>query len=323
MSPPQPRSRFFRRCCPPRRARNGEAPDGVASGPKFKLPETPLILAGGLGGPFCICLLTPLRNAITLGSQDAESSAWEIYSNCFRGGLSSGWTGASAPLIPSCPQWIVMGPIFHFLSGLLGTVPAVCMSAMIETFITFGSQSANAQMAYNFEQEQLGSGLQVPLFHTFAPFGPGASAQYLRNIVAMSGIRIFSSPCQKLLKAVVAAIGLQLPAELQKFLGDFAASLMAAVVSAPLNQCYNFAVTSEAYQNEPSMALCLGMFSDFLSRSYLAHGPDGEVLGLSSTLLRDLGMRCAYMATLYTLFGSIERFAVTAWRRYHGKPSDA
>jgi len=305
--PSQPRSR----CC--RRFR-GSGQDGAK--PKLKFPETPLILAGAIGGPFCIFLLTPLRNAITLASQDPDSSALELYGAVFRGGFSNGWTGGTAPLIPSCPQWCVMGPLFHVLSAISGTVIAVFMSSMCETFITFGSQALNAQMAFNLEMELAGSDLRAPLFNKFQPVGPGATWNYVRNIVALSGIRIFSRPCQTFLAKVT---GGALPQALQTFLGDFTASMGAALCSAPLNQCFNYAITNPEYIYSNSTSERLGMLVAFLSRSYFSYGPNGEFLGLTGTLLRDMGMRCAYMATLYTLFGCIERSAQALWRRCHAK----
>jgi hypothetical protein len=209
-----------------------------------------------------------------------------------------------------------MGPLYHLLNGLLGMVLAVICCSWCETMITFGSQALNAQMAFNQEQYLSGSAVRAPLFSGFAPFGPGASWSFVRNIVALSGIRIFSRPCQKVLASMTAGM---LPQGAQQFLGDFTASMGAALLSAPLNQCFNYAVTNIDYISSNSIVGRLKMSAAFLLRHYVTHGSNGEVLGLSSTLLRDLGMRCAYMGTLYTLFGCIERSAQACWRRYHGK----
>merc|ERR1712176_1699164 len=123
-------------------------------------------------------------------------------------------------------------------------------------------------------------------------------------------------PCQFILAKVTGGI---LPQGLRQFLGDFIASMGAAILSAPLNQCFNYAVTNAAYIESGSDAERMSILLGFLSRSYFSYGPNGEVQGLSSTLLRDLAMRCAYMATLYTLFGSIERAAQALWRHFQGK----
>lgn len=282
----------------------------------MKFPETPLILAGALGGPTCIFLLTPLRNALTLASQDTENSALELYRRTFQGGITSGWTGGMVPVIPSCPQFCVMGPLFHFLKEALGgVVPAVLLSAVCETCISYGSQTLNAQLAFNRELEQLGLGSQqVSLWNPLVPFGPGSAVHVCRNVVALSGIRVFSGPCQRGLVKLANACGTGLPEGARNFLGDFAASIGAAIFSAPLNQLYNFAVTSESYM-AAGMVERVGLLTNFMVESYLVFSPDGAFLGLSATLARDLFMRCAYVASLYSCFGAIERAAVVFWRQ--------
>lgn len=273
------------------------------------------MIAGALGGPFCIFFLTPLRNALTLASQDAESTAGALYESVFQGGFTSGWTGGLVPVIPSCPQFCVMGPLYHFLNAMVGTVLAVLLSAMCETLISYGSQTRNAQLAFNYDQLCAGTGLEVPLWNPLVPIGPGALPHVTRNVVAASGIRIFSGPCQSVLQKTTRAAGISLPDGVRQLVGDFIASIGSAILSAPLNQCFNYAVTSPAYMNGSSLER-LEELKGFLSRQYLEMGPDGEFLGLSSTLARDLLMRCAYVATLYTLFSAIERAAVSLWRRF-------
>mmetsp|Transcript_81445 Transcript_81445/g.252782 ORF Transcript_81445/g.252782 Transcript_81445/m.252782 type:complete len:318 (+) Transcript_81445:79-1032(+) len=308
------RSRCFRRWCPRRLT--------SAAGPRVKLPETPLILAGALGGPFCIFLYTPLRNALTLASQDAESYARQLYGSVFEGGFSSGWTGGAATVLPSCPQFCIMGPLFHFLRETLGSaVLAVLLCAFCETTISYGSQTLNAQMAYNLEQINAGTSLQVRLWNPLIPYGPGTVVHITRNIVALSGIRIFSKPCQAALQMMARKLGFQLPVGVQNFVGDFVASLGAAVLSAPFNQVYNFAVTSQAYMDASPSGKLQKVFG-FLRENYLFFNQEGEVVGLSSTLARDLCMRCAYVATLYTTFGAIERMAVLIARSRKPKAAE-
>ena len=38
----------------------------------FKLPDTPLLVSGALGGPVVLYILTPFRNAITFGAKDSN-----------------------------------------------------------------------------------------------------------------------------------------------------------------------------------------------------------------------------------------------------------
>jgi len=296
----KPRSRFGWRCS--RRQGTGAL--------KVKLPETPLILAGALGGPLCIFCLTPLRNALTLASQDSSSTAPELYANVFASGFSAGWTGGLACVIPSCPQFIVMGPLFHFLKAATGSAAAaVPFCALAETFISYGSQTVNAQMAFNSEQDLAQSGNQVEVWNPLIPFGPGSSLHVLRNIVALSGMRIFSGPCQAMLPGALR----KTPALLQ-LLGDFIASMGSAILSAPLNQLYNFAVTTNAFLAAASATTKVELAIGFLDSQYFLHDASGAKVGISPTLPRDLVMRCAYVATLYAIFGAIERMFSAAWK---------
>eukprot|EP00930_Biecheleria_cincta_P062342 TRINITY_DN47820_c0_g1_i1.p1 TRINITY_DN47820_c0_g1~~TRINITY_DN47820_c0_g1_i1.p1 ORF type:complete len:303 (-),score=37.43 TRINITY_DN47820_c0_g1_i1:17-925(-) len=297
----EPRSRWGRRCC---RRRQGV---------EVKLPETPLILAGALGGPFCIFVLTPLRNALTLASQDAESYAWELYKSVFAGGFASAWTGGTTVVLPSCPQFIVMGPLYHFLKASTGSaVPAVMLSAFAETCISYGSQTVNAQMAFNAEQRLAGSGYEVPIWNPFVLLGPGCSVHILRNIVSLSGLRIFSGPCLAALRKLA---GSSLSEGMLQFLGDFTASMGAAVCSAPLNQLYNFSVTSNTFMAAGTLERA-SLGSSYLLNQYLVWSLDGRVVGVTPTLGRDLFMRCAYVATLYAMFGLIERIFTAVWKSH-------
>lgn len=310
----EPQSRAFRRCCYRRLAppHSGGPPQPAS---RLKLPDTPLILAGALGGPLCIFMTTPLRNALTLASQDPESSAWELYGSVFQAGFASGWTGGWAPVIPSCPQFCVLGPLFHFLNEYSGNVVlAVLMSAFVETAISYSSNTINAQMAFNHEQLMTGGGAGVPLWNPFSPFGPGSLMHVLRNVVALAGIRIFSSPCLKALGRTTKAAGLELPDSVRLFLGDFIACMGAGMLSAPMNQLYNFAVTSNEYLAS-GLAEQAHLLSEFLASAYLVHGRSGEVIGLSPTLPRDMFMRCSYVATIMALFAAIERTAVSFWKK--------
>ena len=51
----------------------------------FKVPDTPLIAAGAVGGPFVMYATTPARNALTLASKDKvrKTPSWpESWANC-------------------------------------------------------------------------------------------------------------------------------------------------------------------------------------------------------------------------------------------------
>mmetsp|Transcript_46632 Transcript_46632/g.74249 ORF Transcript_46632/g.74249 Transcript_46632/m.74249 type:complete len:318 (-) Transcript_46632:38-991(-) len=296
---PDTKSRsFFGRCC----RRSGA----------LRLPETPLVLAGALGGPFGIFIFTPLRNALTLASQNSDETAWELYMDVFAGGLAAGWTGGLACVPPSCPQFMVMGPLYHFLKEMLNSVLlAVILSAIAESWISYASQTLNAQMAFNADQKLAGLNNQVELWSPFMPVGPGSSIHILRNFVALSGLRVFSAPCQAGLAKAAQFCGLRLPQGPQQFFGDFIASMGAAILSAPLNQLYNFAVTSNGFM-EAGLLEKVTLSRAYLTETYLVYEGD-SLAGISPTLGRDLFMRCAYIANLYALFGLIERLAVAVW----------
>jgi hypothetical protein len=49
----------------------------------------------------------------------------------------------------------------------------------------------------------------------------------------------------------------------------------------------------------------------FLNRQYLEHGPSGT--RLSHIAARDLGVRCIYIACVFSMFSGIERLALAYW----------
>jgi len=312
MSPPRPTRG---RCCRRRWFEDKGTAQEDQSVKKLKLvfPETPLILAGAVGGPILMFLLTPLRNALTLASHDSSSSAFELYRSAFEAG---GWTGGLAPMVMSCPQFCVMGPLYHFLKDTYGIAfVAVVAVAAAETFLTYGAQSLNNQLAYN--QEQMISGgavLQVPLAMPLIPYGPAVSLHFCRNLVTMWGLRMFAEPCEACLRQLVWACGLKrVHADVLCILGVFLATACSACISGPLHQAYAFAVTSEAYFFGGPLARASEIMS-FYERAYLLHNAEGNVIGLSNILLRDLTMRAAYAATLSSIFVAIERITVLAWK---------
>mmetsp|Transcript_35595 Transcript_35595/g.81569 ORF Transcript_35595/g.81569 Transcript_35595/m.81569 type:complete len:320 (-) Transcript_35595:113-1072(-) len=304
---PGRRSRIFTRVCP-KRFSSGELP-------KVKFPDVPLILAGALGGPFVIFALTPLRNALTLASQDQESSAFELYGRTFQSGFAAGWTGGWACVIPSCPQFIMLGPLYHLINDTIGSAFIACFcSAMAETLISFGSQTLNSQLAFNAEQIATG-GEPVKLSNPLIPFGPGVTIHVIRNIVNLTGIRVLSAPCNRALSKLVAVTGIRLSPRVLSMVSDFCAPMLASCMSASPHQLYNFAVTSPMYMESRSPSDKFMQLMSFLQDSYLLYGDDGRIIGLSPVLGRDLFMRCAYVGTLMLLFVCIENIAVLLWAK--------
>ena len=130
------------------------------------------------------------------------------------GRLRVGYTGALVSAPAACPQWCVIGPAFHVLHSVLPTPSALLGTATLETFITFGSQTRNAQMAYNVQAPTA----SVPLSNIVRPWGPGAPFFVLRNFCGMAGIRWLSPPIQRALEPAV-------PSGPRELLSDMAASV--------------------------------------------------------------------------------------------------
>ena len=244
--------------------------------------EQALLTAGALGGPFTIGLYTPLRNAITLGAKDAAASAAALYRRTLQTGwLRGGYAGWASPTVFSCPQFLAMGPLYHLYATALGSSNlAVLPTAFTESLISFGSQSRNAQIAYNLTVD---GARQLPLQAPWDPRGAGLLPHVCRNACAMSGIRVLSPP----IRAATGADGAGAHPALG-FASDFVATIVSAAVSMPFNQLFNFlATTPPAARPEGLLAAC----SQFLRAQYLT--PAG---GLSPTVLRDAFMRVAYIA---------------------------
>ena len=299
-------SRLGRRCCLRRKVKSSS--EGVLSTLKaLKLPEPPLVIAGAIGGPLCMALVTPLRTALSLASQKPEATAGEIYMSILEKGVANAWTGAVIMLLTSCPMFLVIGPVYHFCKERVGAVMAVILAAVAESIVTYGPQTVTAQMAF--------SRAPVSIAEILCPFGPGVLIMTLRNAVAMSGIRLFSEPCQKALLRLWSAVGLSAPMAAVHLMADFGASALTSILSAPLNQLYTFAVVSSDYQQAgyfEKLPLCWL----YLSKTYLLWNDYGQLRGISSTLPRDLMMRCVFHATLMTLFAMAERVSVSLWERW-------
>jgi len=268
------------------------------------VPKPPLLAAGAIGGPFVIVSLTPLRNVMSNAAQDQQSTFLNLYRRVL-GSTSLGamqrvqlaYTGAMISGPPACPQWCMIGPAFHLLHAYLPTPAALLGTAALETFITFGSQTRNAQLAYNVQVPKA----TVPLSNIVRPWGPGAPIYVLRNTCGMAGIRWLSPPIQAALQPLV-------PSGPREIIADMSASMLTCVVSAPLNACWSYIVTT------PSLWAMTGTerahaLIPFLRSQYL--DPTGT--RLSRLAMRDLSVRCVYIACCFSMFSGIERLFVRYW----------
>mmetsp|Transcript_14326 Transcript_14326/g.25182 ORF Transcript_14326/g.25182 Transcript_14326/m.25182 type:complete len:271 (-) Transcript_14326:155-967(-) len=266
----------------------------------FQMPDTPLLVAGGLGGPAVMLAVTPFRNGLTLGATSTDGPL-ALYRQVFAGGLRSGWTGGFYTARAACPQFLCLGPAYHFYASFSGVGGGVLLTSLTETLIVFGSETCNAQLAKN--QKCPGSIKQI--HSPWKPYGPGFSIHVLRNIIATAGLRILSKPCTLLVEK---ATGKQ--NSMTQLGGDFVGNVIAACLSAPVHQMYAFTVTTPELGSLPLQAQKERM-TKFLKDTYFEQR-DGRNR-LSALVPRDLFMRSMYVAVAYTMYSTVERTLVANW----------
>jgi len=91
-------------------------------------------------------------------------------------------------------------------------------------------------------------------------------------------------------------------------LSDFIANVFVSALSAPLHQLYGWSVTNRIAVAGTSQGSLVKDAVHFLKLQYLT--PEGRI---SSVAGRDIMLRIAYNATIFTLYGSIERSFVAYW----------
>lgn len=266
------------------------------------MPDTPVIVAGGIGGPMCYYTVTPLRNGCTLGATNAVSSAMALYGQVFSRGIMRGWTGGIYPACFACPTFIVLGPVYHAFQNAVGVPGAVVLASATESLFLFGAETCNAQMAKN--EKAPGSIKNVQ--PTYKPFGAGIGIHITRNILGTAGLRLFCTPCTYLWEKATGTKN-----HMTTLAGDFTGNVIAAGMTAPVHQLYGFTVTTPELQTM-SGADKRARMVQFLKEQYLVAGENGK-MRLSSNVPRDLFMRAAYVATLYTMFSTVERTLIAVW----------
>lgn len=269
----------------------------------FEFPETSVIVAGGVGGPTVYYTVTPLRNACTLGSTNSQAGMGELYRQVFARGLFRGWTGGIYPSMFACPTFICLGPAYHAFKSVVGVPGAVVLASTMESMLLFGAETCNAQMAKN----EKAPGTIKNVHPSFKPFGPGLGIHITRNILGTAGLRIFCGPCTWGLEKMTGTSN-----NLTTLGGDFTGNLVAACMTAPVHQLYGFTVTTPELQ-DCSGAEKRARMTQFLKDQYLI--TENGRTRLSSVVPRDLFMRAAYVATLYTMYSTLERFLIANWDR--------
>lgn len=298
-----------------------------------KMPAPPYIAAGALGGPCVIYAVTPLRNALTLGALNQKATAVELYRQVWRTGLF----GGGAPMaVAAVPGFLVLGPAFHVFYDAVGgsAAAAVGLTALSESLIFYGAETRNAMVAFAQNQTNSGTTTSGTSAGTAASgntkataaapsstcpvkppgmWGPGFALHVSRNVLAMSGLRVFSRPTQAALQDAIADDTTRV------VVADLCANLVVSAASAPLHQLYGWTVTARAAaaattpQAAATAAASTSSFTAqairFLQSQYLT--ADGR--RLSRVAGRDMVLRCVYNATIFTLYGAIERGLVRAW----------
>jgi len=273
----------------------------------LKVPEPPYLAAGAIGGPLVMYMVTPMRNALTLGALDQSKGVLRIYRDVFAGGMMDGFAGGAFMARAAVPGFLVIGPMFHVYKDFTGgsNAAAVGLTALSESAIFFGSETRNAQMAFNQDAAKRGAKQITKLQSPYMPFGPGLALHLTRNYLAMSGLRVFSSPCQ----TVIAKASPSMDDTTKNILGDLIANVAVSALSTPLHQLYGFSVTQRLMDKEAGATeSTVEAAKKFLRAQYL--NPSG---GISRVAGRDVVLRVAYNATIFTVFGFIERGLVSVW----------
>lgn len=263
----------------------------------FEIPETPILVAGGLGGPFVMYVVTPMRNGLTLGATAPSAGAMELYGQVFGKGFARGWTGGANVAVAACPQFLCLGPAYHLFASVGGVAGGVCCASILETAIAYGPETKNAQMAANNKTP----GLYKNVHPVYKPFGPGVGIHIFRNILATAGLRMFCTPATAAIEGVTGVKN-----EATTLAGSFAGNVMSACMTAPVHQAYGYTVTTPELA-ELSTSESMKRMQGFLTEQYFENGK------LKATVGRDMFMRSMYVAVAYTMFSTIERALVKCW----------
>lgn len=247
--------------------------------------------------------MTPFRNALTLAARDQASSTLQIYKQVLKQGPFAGGVNF---LLPAVPGFLVIGPMFHVYHELVGNREgALVATALTESVVFYGAETRNAAIAANTRPGVVPIREPHPLNFTgfrspSQPVHPGFLIHATRNVLAMSGMRLFTFPAQE----AIARLAPNMTKETKHVAGDMLANVVVSALSAPLHQLYGFVVTQPE-----GRGITVQGIKDFFKSQYLKDGRISTVAG------RDVILRVAYNATIFTIYGGIERTA----KRLFGK----
>jgi len=271
------------------------------SGEGFKFPEPPVLFSGAVGGPTIKFFVTPLRNAQTMASQDASLSLSTIFRSVFAKGLPGAYAGGPYTAVAAAPQFLVLGPAYHTFHSVAGPWGALVLTAMTETSVLYGAETRNAQVATNVRSPgKIPSSLaQSP----FKPWGPGVGINLTRNVFAMSGMRVLPEP----VSAVVSKACGGRKSGLITLISDLISNCCAASITMPMHMLYQYVATAGPELWDKPQSERVSVMKTWLTQQYF---PGGR---LSPTILRDLSLRCGYIASVFTLYMQTERAAIKYW----------
>lgn len=265
------------------------------------LPDAPLLFAGGVGGPTIKFFVTPLRNAQTLAAQDAALS----FSGCFRivfaNGLLGGLKGGHYPAIAACPQFLILGPAYHTFASVGGAWGGLAATAVTETMVLYGAETKNAQLATNAKTAG-----KIPIARMQSPFkfwGPGTGINLCRNLFAMSGMRILPEP----VSAVITKAAGGKKSGAVTLVSDLVSNCCAASITMPMHMLYQYVATAGPTLWDKPQSEQVSVMKKWMKDQYF---PGGR---FSPTIMRDLALRCGYIASVFTLYMQTERAAVKYW----------
>lgn len=268
----------------------------------IKRPEYPLMVAGGIGGPFLKMLVTPLRNALTLAARDQTTSLVGIYGQVFSKGIAGGYAGGIYPAIAACPQFITLGPAFHVYKSFSGLYPAMFLASFTESMINFGAETKNAQLAANVKGAGIPAArLQNPLI----PYGPGISIHITRNCFATAGLRLFKDPWTVLFEKIAGR-----KCATATLAGDLMGNICGACTSFVFHQLYAYTVTTPELWDK-SAGGQRQMIKQYLWNQYTV--TNNGSTRVSRIMIRDVGLRSIYIGVVFTGFLNIERACLSLW----------
>jgi len=265
-----------------------------SSTPAEKQTRQAELLAGAVGGPLVVGILTPQRNAMTLAAKDSHSSFLGLYGQVFSHGPVKAFRGGSRPTLAAMPQFTMIGPAYLFVVQQTGSASlAVLVSSLGESLLTFFAQRRNAQIQFNAVRP---SAQHIEVYPVTKLWGPGFSFHVWRNAVAMLGIRIFSPYMHQVVEGPASAANLS--TECKTIMSDFGASMISASLSMPFNHVFSFAACTPELQTMGHLQR-LKVYASFMIGNYQTQG--ARLLG------RDLLIRICYTGFLFTGYHIVER----------------